>query len=297
MSFGDVVNFLRKNDTQNAKSVLNRLISVDPQIFWGEFARSMELDRLDSSNVTFRDWHTLARSCIQEGTLAGLDIAQRLYSVQIQKENALEAAIDQAQDIAEKDRLEAVKKQMDCSLSRDYCQLGIVKMFIGARNLDPEILAEAERNYLKAYEEDLKEPTPRAGRAGWNLSSSMLSRAQVHLATHDYLPSFLVGWIGVEMSLRRIWSANIPVFKYSDKEKEVLDDWDIYYIIQALYMLKKINTDQRERLDRARAFRNKVIHAKGKLPTRDDAIEIMSLGNELLQIDTPEGAFYQVKLG
>ena len=292
MPFTDIVDSLRKDDYKNAKSVLYSLLKINSPLFWKELYRSMELDQLASCNVTFRNWHKLARLIIQEDTLERLNVVQSLYSIMLKKEKALEDTIKQTTDTTEKARLELIKKQMECDLSRDYCQLGIVQMLIGAKNLDTEVLMKAEMNYLKAYEEDLKAPKPPTGRAWWNLSSSMLSRAQIHLARRDYLASFLVGYISVEMSLRRIWSSKIMVFKYLDAEKEALENWNIQHITQTLRMLDELNIDQKERLDTARKFRNKVIHAKGKLPHEENALGVIRLGKELLQINKPGGVFY-----
>lgn len=73
----------------------------------------MGLDRLESANVTFKHWHQLGKTLIQPGKL---DIAKRLYSIMIQKEKALECAIDKTENINEKRRLGQLKRTMRCDL-------------------------------------------------------------------------------------------------------------------------------------------------------------------------------------
>jgi len=296
MSFVNGLSLLKAGEIQKAKTLLEEIIKANPDLFWKEFSYSMDLSHLKSVDITFKLWHELAKRFIQQGELGGLDIAERLYSIMIQKENALELAINQAQDAAEKHCLEAIKEKTECSLARDYCQLGIVQMFKAAIKHEPELLAEAEENYLKAYREELKNPTPPTGRAWWNLASSVISRAQLHLINRDYLPSFLSGWLSLEMSLRWIWSTHVGSFEYEDKERDHVEDWDLNYVTHVLFQFGKLKKVQREGLDVMRRKRNEIMHAKGVLPGREDAQGVVRLATELLGFYRPEGTVYHLKI-
>jgi tetratricopeptide (TPR) repeat protein len=296
MSFVNGMSLLKAGEIQKAKTLLEEIIKANPDLFWKEFSYSMDLSHLKSVDITFKLWHELAKRFIQQSGLGGLDIAERLYSIMIQKENALELAINQAQDAAEKHCLEAIKEKTECSLARDYCQLGIVQMFKAAIKHEPELLAKAEENYLKAYREELQNPTPPTGRAWWNLASSVISRAQLHLINRDYLPSFLSGWLSLEMSLRWIWSTHVGSFEYEDRERDHVEDWDLNYVTHVLFQFGKLKKAQKEGLDVMRRMRNDIMHAKGVLPGPEDAQEVVHLATELLGFYRPEGTVYHLKI-
>ena len=91
-----------------------------------------------------------------------------------------------------------------------------------------------------------------------------LVEAAYYLEEKHFLPSFLLSWMSIEMTLNRIWHTTLAEMGYGKSRIKSLERWNIDTIIEALYMSKcdpeflKLKTA----LDILRGNRNDLLHGR-----------------------------------
>lgn len=108
--------------------------------------------------------------------------------------------------------------------------------------------------------------------------------AELFLRKKDFFTAYVLAWISVEMSLTRIWLQFLKNQKRGKKKRKWFADWDIAFVIEALFMLGIINPELKNDLDCLRQLRNDVIHGTLAYPEEGQISRCIKLGRALIPI-------------
>lgn len=103
-----------------------------------------------------------------------------------------------------------------------------------------------------------------------NLSLALLVQAQIFHKAGDRFVSLILGWQSIEYTLRSVWVQFLNDRNLSRTIQKDLLRWDISKIIWALNFMKILDDPTRSSIIEARRFRNRVLHARGQIPTLDE---------------------------
>lgn len=140
-------------------------------------------------------------------------------------------------------------------------------------------IKEAKKFILRAYDLDVKHRKFKAALlpAYRNLSWILINEAENYNAKDDYLPAFLLSWISIELSLRRLWFELIEKYRYNGKR---LSRWNVSYIIEILSLLGII-TSLKNDIETARGRRKSIVHATGETPTEGETNKCIQTATKL----------------
>jgi tetratricopeptide (TPR) repeat protein len=257
------ISLFKKGDPKKL-DIFYEIFKKDPKKFMDEISQA-----LDTEKFSFRECSLLAQFFMKQEVY---DISVKLYELLISIEERLEKQIEKENDSAKKDKLERYKERMEFSLGRDYNDLCVT--YMNMKDID-----NAKKMILKAYDEDVKHQKLFQAAlmpAYRNLSLILIWEAEEFYKQQNYFPSFLMAWISIELSIRRLWFSLLEKRGYSNNKKEWLGKLDIGVIVENLYLVGELS-DEIPLIDTFRGKRNDIIHATGLAPTRGEtkkAIEV-----------------------
>jgi hypothetical protein len=108
--------------------------------------------------------------------------------------------------------------------------------------------------------------------------------AELFLQKQDFFTAYILAWISVEMSLTRIWLQFLKNQKRGRKKRKWFADWDIAFIIEALFLLGIVKPKLKNDLDCQRQLRNEVIHGLRAYPEEGQISRCIELGRALIPI-------------
>lgn len=124
----------------------------------------------------------------------------------------------------------------------------------------------------QAYDKDCVRPSGEALLlpAFRNLSLVLLVQAINSHTDGDRFISLMLGWQSIEYTLRSAWMQLLQSRNLSREDQKDLLRWDISNITWALNLSGILNNDTRRCAIRAGSLRNRVLHARGKIPTLNE---------------------------
>lgn len=103
-----------------------------------------------------------------------------------------------------------------------------------------------------------------------NLSLALLIQAQIFHKANDRFVSLTLGWQSIEYTLRSVWMRFLRNQNLSRTLQKNLLRWNISKIIWVLNFKKILDDPIRSSINEARRLRNRVLHARGQIPTLDE---------------------------
>jgi pentatricopeptide repeat protein len=124
----------------------------------------------------------------------------------------------------------------------------------------------------QAYDKDCVRPSGEALLlpAFRNLSLALLVQARIFHKAGDRFISLILGWQSIEYRLRSVWMQFLNDRNLSRKFQKDLLRWDISKIIWALNFMEILDDPIRSSIMEAGRLRNRVLHARGQIPTLDE---------------------------
>lgn len=256
---------LFKQKDNKGFELLEENFKRNPSVFLQELSDVIKAQKLrfDECSTIAAIFHRLKKN----------NISIEIYKLLISMEENLEKQIKREKDPEAKKKLISFKAGMAFSLGRDYNDLGITYVEVGDKD-------NAKDMILKAYNEDVKHQKLHKAAlmpAYKNLSLILIWEAKIFFDKKECFPSFLMGWVSVELSLMRIWFKTLLERNYSDNKIKWLGRLDIGVIIESLYLVDKLTDEEKTDIDTLRGRRNDIIHATGATPTEGESRRVIDL--------------------
>lgn len=138
---------------------------------------------------------------------------------------------------------------------------------------------EAKKYILKAFDLDVRHRKSEAVLlpAYRNLSWILINEAEEYNRNNDYFPAFLLSWISIELSLRRLWAEFCQKKSYNGKWLSRLGIRYRIEVLSFLGIIDSVENDVRTTWGR----RNDIMHATGETPTRGETTRCIETASKL----------------
>lgn len=286
MTIDHLIDLYRKGD-----SSIGERMEEEWQGNADSFAKGI-ISTIESRDLTFPDWNSIAMGLAREGQKA---LAITILKALIRKEKELTSRLRKARG-EDKEKFQLIIGQTVCSLGRELNNLGCTLAEVGKKR-------EARQAFFKTFEADLEELreyldrdqldrieelTARTFPGFQNIVSVLSSEAEDYLKEGDYLLSFLLSWVSLEMILRSMWIETLLRFrerrKWSGTRIKRAVGWTVEIITEILSLEGTIGGELRDTISNLRKKRNVVFHGTGEVPSHDDAKKCIKATKDLLEL-------------